>query len=438
MATRRWLGAALPVAQVETLTVGGTWATNDTLTVTINTRDLTLTVGTTTTVAEVCTQLERMLEDASTAMGTGYTASERGPNVAEFREFTVASTATTVVLTGSTKGKPFTVTVSKSSAAGTFTTATSTAATGPNHFDNPDNWSGNAIPVDSDDIVFDSGSIDCKYGLAQSAVSPASIRVTMGYTGQIGLPLTNEDDASYPYPEYRARYLALGTSGDAVNTVITIGELDGAGSSRIMLDSGSGQATVNILNTGQPAVSGEYAVQWKGTHASNTLTVSKGSVGVAWLAGETATVATLSVGYRTNVAGDSQVFCGSGVTLSTVHQSGGLLTTNSNILTANVTDGELLHMAGAITTLNLDKGAVRYRSSSTLTAANVGSGGNLDFRQDSRSRTVTNCDLFEGAELHDPHGTVTFTNGIDLNRCAPAEVTLDIVPHKRLTLGSVA
>jgi len=436
MATRRWLGGALPVAQVETISVGGTWATSDTATISINGRDLRLTVGATTTLAEVCVQLARMLGDASTAMGTGYSASERGPNVAEFREFSVAAGATTVVLTGATKGKPFQIAVAKNSAAGTIGTSTSVEATGPNHWDNPANWSGGAVPADGDDVVFDSGAIDCKYALQQSSTSPASLRITMGYTGQIGLPAINQESASSSYPEYRPRYLALGNAGDGTNLAVTIGEHEGPGSSRIMLDCGTGQATLMVHNTGQPPGEAEQAVQWKGTHASNAITISKGSLAVAWLAGETALVQTLNVGYRTNVLGDARVCCGAGAAISTVNQSGGVLTTCAGITQANVTGGELHHLAGPLGTLNLARGAVRYRSSGTLGSARVSAHGALDFRQDMRPRAVTNCDLFEGAALHDPSGTATFANGIDLNHCTPADVTLDLPAHLRLNLGN--
>jgi hypothetical protein len=86
----------------------------------------------------------------------------------------------------------------------------------------------------------------------------------------------------------------------------------------------------------------------------------------------------------------------------------------------------------------VDGGACRYRATATLTTAVVGGAGELDFRQDPRSRTVTNCDIFEGAILRDPAGTVTFTNGIDLNRCDLQTVTLQISQHKRLTLGTIS
>lgn len=439
MATPRWLGKALAIAQVETITIANTWAAADTATVTINGRDIIMTVGTTATTTEVATQLAAVLNSATSTLGTAYSANERGPNVAEFREFTAAASGSTVVLTGTVKGRPFTVTTSEVTAGtGTATTATTIAATGPNHFDNAKNWSTGAVPVDSDDIVFDSGNVDCKYGMSQAAVTPASITITKGYTGKIGLRKVNQDDASYIYAEYRTRFLTLGGSGDALNTAIRIGDGDGDGSGMIKIASGTGQVTMNIVDAGLPEFTDEPAIEWTGTHASNVVTTAKAKAAFALTAGETTVIATLNIGYRENVAGDADVYCGAGVTLTTVNQSGGRLTMNSNVVTVNVTDGELIHVAGTMTTLNLDKGEALYRSTGTLTTLNVGSGGVIDFRQDMRARTVTNCDLYEKSELHDPYGTVTFTNGIDLVRCQPADVVLDIPAHKRITLGSVA
>jgi hypothetical protein len=90
-----------------------------------------------------------------------------------------------------------------------------------------------------------------------------------------------------------------------------------------------------------------------------------------------------------------------------------------------------------MTTLNLDGGTEHYESSATLTTANVGSTGVLDFRQDMRPRTVTNCNLHERGEIHDPARTVTWTNGIDLVRCAVEEVVLDVGTHWTLSPSNI-
>jgi len=442
MATRRWTGAALPVAQKETITIGGTWVAADTLTVTCNGRSIVLTIGTTVTTTQIATELAAALGSTSTALGTGYSVTERGPNIAEFRDFVSGETApeassSTVILIGRTKGQPYTITVSKSSTSGTVSTATTIAASGPNHFSTAANWSGSTVPVDSDDIVFDGGNVDCLYGLAQSSVSPASITITMGYTGRIGLPDTNVDDAAYPYNEYRDKYLALGTSSDSVTQALTIGGGEGQGSSRIKIDSGSGQCQLVVLNSGVSELQGVPAILWKGTHVSNTATISKGNVGIAYFAGETAAIMTTKLGFRTNQTADSSLFIGSGVTLTTVEQTGGTLTTNGAVTTMTLSGGSWRHLSGVAVTVTITGGYCSYESTGTLTTLTL-AGGELDFRANQRGRTITNADMFAGASFRDPAGTVTFTNGIDLNRTNLQGVTLEIPNNKRITLGSVS
>ena len=85
MATRRWQGGALPVAQKETITIGGTWVAADTLTVTCNGRSIVLTIGTTVTTTQIATELAAALGSTSTALGAAYSVTERGPNIGEFR-----------------------------------------------------------------------------------------------------------------------------------------------------------------------------------------------------------------------------------------------------------------------------------------------------------------------------------------------------------------
>ena len=154
MATVRWTGNANAVAQISTITITGTWATSDTVTLTMNGKDITLTLGTDVTTSNVATALQEMLS-GTTQTGTGdHTFSVTDAQaIPEFREFTATVATNVVTLTGDTAGKPFTITSSESAASTTAdaATATSTAATGPNHFDNADNWSTGSVPVDADD-----------------------------------------------------------------------------------------------------------------------------------------------------------------------------------------------------------------------------------------------------------------------------------------------
>jgi hypothetical protein len=286
--------------------------------------------------------------------------------------------------------------------------------------------------VNSDTIIFADSDVDCLYGLTGlSALTGITLKQYMSYTGDLGLPPYN---ANGNYAEYRQRYLQL-TGG----TLLELGLGDGPGSPRFMLDLQATAFTARVDNSG-PASSGEQVATFlKGTHASNVLTVNKGRVGLAVYPGEASALATLNVGYREDPAGDSYVVCGAGVTaLTTINQSGGVCHTETNSTTLTMTDGEHVRKGtSTLTTLNLDKGAVRYNSSGTLSTANVGSGGNLDLRQDSRAVTISQLNLNERSEYHDPIGRATLSAGADLIRCIPSETIFDVKPHQTWTPSAI-
>lgn len=440
MATRQWQGTALKRKQVTTITIAGTWAQNDTATLTINGNDLVTTIGTLVTTTQVAATLVQAFNGSSSFTDTSASslpslssvANESGGNsIPEFRRITATSSGAVITLTADDPGVPFTISVSESTASTdgvVGTPSTTTAATGPNFFDNADNWSGDTVPVDGDAIVFDSGDVDCLYNIDQGAVTPASITVTMGYTGKIGLPETNTTDSAFPYREYRTTYLTLGDTGDATNIAVNIGGGFGQGSGRIKLNNVDSQATINVQNTGPAAENGVASFLWKGTHASNEFNVTKGSCGIAVFAGETATVATLRVGYRTNQQGDSSLECGSGVTLTTIEESGGTMLTRSNVTTANIRGGIWTRDAGTLTTLNLTNATCIDKSTGTITTVNAGSGGTYDRTQDMRALTITNYNAYFGSGYRDPNGTITHTNGIDFVQCTAKD--LRVFEHK--------
>ena len=382
MATQRWLGRALSVAQISTITIGGTIATSDTFTVTINGRSITYTAIGGDGTDDVAAGLQALL-DAST--------------VTEFTEATYTVASSVVTATADTAGVPITFAVSKSSASGTISLATPTAATGPNHWDDDENWSTGSAPVNSDDVYIDNSAVSILYGLDQSAVTLTSLTIGASFTGTVGLPKTNASG----YPEYRDDYLQIGA------TTVKAGTGEGSGASRIKINFGSVQTGVEIQSTGSSEEFGIPAVLIIGTHASNTIDVVAGSVGVAVFGGESATVATLTH------AQAADVLCGAGCTLTTVAGTG-QITINSAATTITQSAGLVTVIgSGAVTTLTLKSGQCTYRSSGTITTATIG--GVLDCSQDSTARTITNCTLRRGGQILDPHSTITYTNGIGLD-----------------------
>lgn len=422
MATIRWRGDAPAVAQVQTITVG----TNDgstTYKVTINGKTVSV-PGDAGGASATATDLANALKAATAPQ--------------EFAEIAWTVAANVVTGTAAKPGKPFTLAASTSGGTGTISTTIATPSTGPNDVSAAANWSTGALPATGDDVVFDTGASDVLYGLDQHTVTPNSISVLPGFTGKIGLPAVNSENAAATYFEYRPQYLQYGTSGAGGTVTVTIN----GGAGRIKLDQGTAPAVWNVLNSAQRLESGIPALLLKGTSAANALNVNKGDVGVAFFGGESATLVAVNVGCETNPAGDSNVWLGSGVGLAnaTIVQTGGNLTINSATSgTATITqyDGDLRLQSGAQTGLSVLGGSCVYNSTGTLGGTPVVAGsGTLDFSQDLRAKSVTNPINMYGAKskLLDPNKVVS-SLVIDLNQLANSD-NIEIGTNIKLTRGT--
>lgn len=393
MATPRWIGRALAVAQVTGWTFGGTWEADDTITVKCNTKTLTISAGSTS----ITTIIDTLV--------TAYNAS----TVAEFAEMTASRSGNDFVLTGDTAGVPFTVTLTTADASGAADSQTiegstvdvagvdSTACSGPNWWNVAANWDTGSVPVNGDTIYIDGGP-SILYGLDLSAVTPAALYFigTFGDRGEtFGLPKTN----AAGYPEYRADYGQITCSG---GTPIVINCRSG----RIKLNAGSGQCALTVFNTGSPLEPNRAAVIWKGTSTSNTVEVINGSLDVAPFGAEAAAIATLRKSGGT-------VRCSIGVsTLSTVINAGGTLAINTNVGTSLAMSGGTVTISNAATVaaLTITGGTCNYNSSGTITALSVGGpGGVLDATGDSSPVTSTATTLKAGGLIRDPQERITHT-----------------------------
>ncbi len=293
-------------------------------------------------------------------------------------------------------------------------------------------------------MVIENADSPILWGLDQSAVSLTELRIAHSYTGVIGLPddqfttsATATDDSK---PEYRDTYLKAGV------TTVRIGEHFGAGNpagaGRIRLDTGSGQTELNIADSAVNSIDTNLEpIRWIGSHASNVVNVTRGRLGIATsVAGETATVSKLNVGHRGNVSGDADVRLGAGVAITTINQSGGEIATESNATTVNQSAGTLTTLgATAITTADI-AGTAYLNADGTITTLRVLGTGVADFSRDPRSRTVTNCELHQGATLNLDNGnplSITFTNDIAFERCEPADTRFVTGAHVRIGLAAV-
>lgn len=363
MPTNRWrhlTSASLTqVAQVKTFAISGTGGGTAVWTLTLTADD-----GTTHTVSYT--------EDGSpttTEVATGlYAAWEASTNPHIARITATNPSAGTFVLTADTAGIPFSVALADNGS-GTHTETDTTANVGYNDYNLAANWSGNELPDLYDDVVFEAGNVGAIYGLNQSSVQIADMFVEKGCQSQFG---------RYEFGSYH--YLRVQPTA-----------FDYRGSGQLALfDFGSENISLYIEGYGQPQTQTLPAIFLKGSNLA-TVEVNRGVVGIAYLPGETSTVATLTVGSE-NQQGTAQnallLYLGSGLTLTTFTLSSGTCHMNCGATTVNVSAGATLITggSGAITTLN-NRGTVYHNSSGTLTTAN--NWGVLDSTKDKSSRTIS-------------------------------------------------
>jgi len=402
MATNLWRGDAAATAQIDVITPASV-AAGDTFSIAINGKTISFTTVA-GTVADVC---------------TGLAAALAASTIAEFQEIAWSTDGATIITgTASVPGVPFVQTSSASGGSATLSTSHVVASAGPKDWSTAANWSTGGVPASGDDVVFTNSANPCLYGLSQAGVALDSLTVDQTFTGTLGNPRNNPSG----YLEYRPTYLAVGAAS------VTIGGGPGSGSGRIKIDTGTGQTTVNVFNSGSPAENNVKSILWKGTHADNVVNISKGSFAAAYLQGESATIAMLNQGYQTSQAGDTDVLLGAGCTLTAIVKTGGSLTVNSDLATFSQGPGNAgttILAAGTPAAIELTGGTLIYRTAGSYTSLVVTENGVVDFSQDPRPKTGTHTTVFSGATLLDPGQAVTFTNPIALS-CALGDVTLNL------------
>lgn len=470
MANKVYVGNAAAVKQIVNIEVGGTWAGTETPTLTINGKDLTVTLDTDVLTANVAELLKNAWNANSRLDGTATldgTSNFGGQEFGEFSEVTASidpDDSDILVLTANRAGVPFTVTATDNSTSGTFTLTTPQAATGPNHWDNADNWQtegggGTTVPANGDTVIFRDSTVSVKYGLPASILNVTFV-VYQSFSGQIGLPEVNTENASKPYDEYRARYVSIGDDGatdDANTHIFGLGE--GVGSPLINITQVNQDTTPNglttsavIYNTGTPQISGKKALNLLINNEGlpgGSITVNKGSVHLGFIdSSNKSQYATLNVNYTTSQASDANVSLENHVGNLTINQNGGTLLI-AEPGTQSLTGNRTLNISGGLCTIRdlstsgtvnctLLNSRIIYNATKTIAALIVGTGATFDAEKDSRAFTITDCDLYQGASLLDEFARGTYTNGIDLNRCGIDDVTIRVGNNRRLTLGTAA
>jgi hypothetical protein len=410
MSTLLWIGAAKRVAQVNTVTPANVGIGN-VFKITINGKVVSFT-ATAATVANVT---------------AGIVTALRACTEPEFTELTYTDNVTAITITGNADGTPFVATSSATGGTATFTTVVTTAASGPHSFNTAANWAGGVAPAANDTILIDNTNVSILYDLEAYAADTLTVVIGANFTGTIGLPETNIRG----YHEYRPTFMVLKSAS------ITVGQGQGQGSGRIKIKNVATTCTITIYNTGAPLEQGfPSLIWWCSDSSSHVVNVMGGSVSLGLLPGGAGDIATLRVG--SGEGGNApQVWGGSGLVVATLDMIGGEVKLFNGLTTLNQIDGTLvIDGSSASTTLNVDGGTLIYRSSGTITTLRVSDGGKVDFAQDLRTRTVTNCTLNAGFDLSDKRRTVTWSTPIVLNRCAIADGKLDLGTH--ITLAPAA
>ena len=367
MSTRRWLGNAAAVKDLWTVALSGTVA-SQTYSMTINGKSVTYVAGGGDTVATIL---------------AGLVANWNASTILEFTELTAAGVGTVGSYTGMTvtqdvAGRPTTITVATGGAA-TFTITNTTAATGPNFFDNSQNWSGGSAPANSDTIVFDNGTVGCWYNI-NTSLTGITMNVNPGYSGTIGLPQIN----SLGYAEYRTTNLTF--AGGTVN-------LKSPTLQQCNLAFGANTATVRVLATGSRLSQYIPVVLITGGNGSSALYITQGDVALAYYQGQTATFPTVDTGYLTSPNTDVQFTAGSGATLTTIVKNGGVATlyAGATTITQGPAGGTLtLADSSAVTTLNVQNGTCNLSTTGTVATINLYANATLTADSDPRAKTVTN------------------------------------------------
>lgn len=424
MANQILLGSAAAIAQVTSLTVGGTPASGNTYSVTMG-------FGAGKTVTYTATGT-----DTNTTIATGlqkFLAASLFPEFLE--EAWTNPSAAVIYATALVAGMPFTLTTATTGTGSpTLAQATVTANSGPSDVSIASNWSTGSLPVTGDVLYFQNLNVPALYNLqALAAITPANIFGDGSMTAAIGLPVNNPNG----YREYRQRFFQFtGCSG-----VVEIGLGQGQGSGKVQFDFQSGNFTANVYKSATSSETGMPAVQLKGGSSSTAINHNKGTLGIALLAGETATVPTLNVDYVSNQAGDAQVWTGPGCTLTTVNMNGGQLNSRCAVPTLNSTGGTATVYAGNMTLANLENAGAGAPASTlyyappaggTISSYSVGNGCVLDASGTLETVTLTGNGsgttgtLYAGSTVNAPGGNLVMTNKATIPDGQASDITLNL------------
>lgn len=321
-------------------------------------------------------------------------------DIKEMLDFLASQSSANVVLTAQEAGKPFTISSTGATGGATFNGSITTANLSSADLSDADNWS--AAISNNDALVIDLPNVNIQYGLTGITNTGLTLTVRATFNGELGLPIINTNG----YPEYRGCYCSL----KATSFVVGLGA--GPGPQRCYLNGDAAASMdVTVYKTGSsqddyPACMIKHTSG--GGNLFGTVRVVDGSVGIALIPSEVATVTNLLIG------GDGTsptVRAGNGASITTVKiESGTLELTSTPSGTTTVTGGAtvIIGNGGTASAINVDNGTVYFGgngTASTLTDLTVGEAGVINFSTGTGNVTITNgIVIYQGAQIIDPLG----------------------------------
>jgi hypothetical protein len=352
----------------------------------------------------------------------GLTAAWNASTHPAHKELTATDDTTHVTLTGDTAGVPHTLSGSAVNGGSTddqtLNVVETTAATGPHHIDEPQNWHDGVLPINNDTIYISANTPPIYYGTLAS-VNPVEVAVEAGTT--IGLPSwhVNPVDPTTGYREYRATHIPIGCAIDGAFYITR--------PARCFLDVGTTQP-VCYVQALPGALEDGASVRITGSGSGIDVYLSEGRL---WT---DKAVTTSVVGRQKNTVGTTTVATfDSTIGTLTVIQGDAYGRAPSTALHVDGTDARFHFTAGDSCTLStifgggeivMENAAPVYTATARFTTLHIGD-GTLTCNEPHVACSVTTLHLYAGAKVYDPHGRLDVSNDIQLHECTLADVTFD-------------
>lgn len=390
-----WRGDAVAVKQLDTVTVTGPASSTGTAWAEINNKRVTVNVVNTQTAASIANALYDACANA---------------DIPEFLtlDFAYVALALTFTAASKTAGIPFVMTVGKTGTGLTVTSATTTAATGPNDGANPLNWTLGSKPgatgANLENIVVKTGPA-ILYNLDTMFDDDCiDFRHFATHTAGIGLPKMNTTNGGDGYREY------LQTHMDTLGTAkIYVGEGEGDGPAIMNLVSSSDGIEYVVRRAGGNLGDGTPCVDICTLGFDDLVYAFGGTVGV----GVRKDCVNLASAFH--VANDATLTAYTGT--DNLYVRGGNLVMRGQVNAAVVSGGTWLHEDGTIGTIQATAGVVRltHQQGGSITCQFQGAQASdppvLDLSANTlASRTISNTSYFRGgAQLLDPFFTASLS-----------------------------